>query len=72
MDILGEPFYLDDWKCLRVCPNDTYADYTSHSCLPCDSSCLMCQDSPTACLSCLFPLLLTFSTSQCLSLCPDG
>lgn len=66
-------------RCLTTCPDGRYANTLTNNCLPCDSNCLTCNNTPTFCLSCNqttnFKYLhvntsVTPSTQTCLAACP--
>jgi len=63
-------FYSVNSSCLQVCPNMYYANTSTQSCEPCDSSCSICLYAANFCTSCKSGYYLY--KNMCYNQCPDG
>lgn len=65
----------NSYTCTQICPNGSYANATSFTCLLCSSTCLTCNFNSTYCTSCglgASGVLLYLKNNSCKYECPDG
>lgn len=66
---LTPAMFLSNFYCTPTCPDYTYANFTTSTCAPCQSPCLMCASS-SSCLSCINGMFLL--NTSCYGSCPSG
>ena len=76
-NVTGIAYYNLNSTCWMRCPDGTYGDDSSNTCLPCDITCLKCSAAgPSACSVCgnngTADFFLVYGSSNCSDVCPDG
>lgn len=64
--------YADDSKCYVSCPNNTYKNINTVSCINCHTSCSGCSGSPTSCMACATSFYRVIGSTQCTNDCGTG
>ncbi len=70
-----EGFFLDNNTCTERCPDATYADDITNTCLACDSAtakCLTCKFKADFCLTCVVDVTIFYKLNSCVTNCGDG